>query len=105
MNSTNDDAPVVTVTPTICDGTVVRWHRDVNAAANHRTVVSASRNGVSIHTEYLHEVPADWLTAANAAYEQLRRNRNADVGHLATHRNSIVRNGPLVPVEREADHG
>lgn len=95
--------PVVTVTPTICDGTVVRWHRDVSAAANHRMVVSVSRNGVSIHTEYLHQVADGWLVAAKAVYEQLRRDRNADVKHLVTHRNSVVSSGPLVPVQREAD--
>jgi len=101
--STNE--PVVTVTPTLADGTVVRWHLSVRAATNMSAVVSASRRGVAVHTTYLQEVPADWLAAATAAYEQLVRDPGAGLGHLATHRNSVVSNGPLVPVEREADRG
>ncbi|HEY0638386.1 MAG TPA: hypothetical protein VGD67_12130 [Pseudonocardiaceae bacterium] len=105
MSTNTDPPPVITVRATIMDGQVVAWHRDVNAAASHRRVVSASRNGVSVHTEYLHQVPASWLAAAQEAYGTLRADRRADLSDWATHRNSVVPNGPLVPVDREADSG
>lgn len=94
--------PVVTVTATVIDGTVVRWHRSLTAAANHRPAVSASRSGVCVHDRYLTDVPEDWLTAARAVYEALRFDRDAYVGHLATHRPQGFPNGPLEPVQRPA---
>lgn len=90
---------IVTVTQTVMDGTVVRWHASLHAAETLRPILSAARRGVKVHDAYLHEVPATTLRAANEAYEALRRDRKADVTHLATHRNSVVSNGPLVPVE------
>jgi hypothetical protein len=104
MSSTNTPA-VVTVTPTIMDGTVVRWHPDLNAATHRRPWISASRNGVSVHTTYLTDVPDEVVTAAREAYEVLRRDRHADLQHLATHRDSVVLNGPLVPADREVRGG
>ncbi|MEU8362322.1 hypothetical protein AB0C27_40520 [Nonomuraea sp. NPDC048882] len=98
------DKPVITVTPTIMDGTVVRWHRSLSAAECHAPTVTASRHGVMVPNGYVTEVPPEWLQAAMGAYETLRRNRDADMKHLATHRHNIVANGPLVPVE-EADRG
>lgn len=99
----SENEPVVTVTATVMDGTVVRWHRSVSAAEIHRPTVSASRNGVMVHGEYLTDVPPEWIEAATKAYEQLRRARRADLTHLATHRHQGVLNGPLVPVERTGD--
>lgn len=94
--------PVITVKATIMDGTVVRWHRNLNAAEIHLPTLSASHNGVMVHGEYLTDVPDTWITAAREAHETLRADRDADMTHLATHRNRGFPNGPLVPVE-EAD--
>ncbi|MEU6781494.1 hypothetical protein ABZ912_20000 [Nonomuraea angiospora] len=100
------DDPVITVTATVMSGTVVRWHESLQAAENHRPVLSASREGVMTHNDvYLNEIPSEWISAAMQAYEKLRRAPRADMKHLATHRHSVVANGPLVPVEKEASDG
>ncbi|WP_030487281.1 hypothetical protein [Micromonospora chokoriensis] len=90
---------IVTVTPTIGDGTVVRWYYDADALADLHGIepmVSASRNGVRIGT-YLHCVPDEIMTTAQDAYEQLRRDSDADLKHLATHTRAGLF-APLVPV-------
>lgn len=83
--SDEEDETVVLVTPTIEDGTVVRWYVHEAAAENCCEYMSASRNGVQVKT-YLHKVPEGQLLAAQAAYELMRRDRNADVSDMATHR-------------------
>lgn len=94
---------VVTVTATVMSGTVVRWHRDLYAAEEHRPVLSASRDGVLIESGvYLHTLPPEWLAAATAAYEALKRDRGADMSALATHRRAAMF-GALEPVEEETD--
>lgn len=95
------ESPVITVTVTVMDGTVVRWFRDLNAAENMRAAVSASRNGVSIHAEYLTDVPKLWVDAALEAYGELKVNRDVNLSGMATHRHRGAMNGPLVPVEKE----
>ncbi|WP_395109806.1 hypothetical protein [Actinomadura sp. SCN-SB] len=76
--------PVVTVTHTIMDGPVVRWYRDLTAAELNSCLLSASRTGVMIHGEvYLHDLPAEWITAAELAHKSLKA--GADVSGLATH--------------------
>ncbi len=90
---------IVIVTPTIQDGTVVRWYRNEWEAENRSVQISASRNAVKIHGTL--EVD-DWfdevVPQARQAHEVLRQNHDADMNHLATHRrNGLV--GPLVPVE------
>jgi hypothetical protein len=89
---------VVIVTPTIMDGTVVRWYRSLDTAQNRVEMASASRNGVMI-SGYVHDVPACVLAAAGRAWEQLRRGGPSDaVCQLATHRRSRGLFGPLEPV-------
>jgi hypothetical protein len=95
---------IITVTATVMDGTVVRWHHTLSAAETHRPAISASRRGVAVQAEYLTDLPPEWVAAATAAYETLRRTPRADMRHLATHRNRGPSNGPLVPVE-EAERG
>lgn len=95
--------PVITVTATIMDGQVVRWYRTVGAAANHRPVLSASRNGVSVHGEYLTGIPQSWIDTAKQAYADLAADSDADVKRLATHRNRGFSNGPLEPVEKKEE--
>lgn len=99
------DKPVITVTATIMDGAVVRWHRSQSAAEYCTPTVTASRNGVMVPNGYVTDVPPEWMQAAMQAHETLRRAPGADMKHLATHRHNIVANGPLVPVEEVADRG
>jgi hypothetical protein len=99
MNIDAADDPVITVTPTVRDGVVVRWHRSLGHAQTHRPVVSASRRGVAVHAEYITDVPVGWMVAATQAYEALLNDRRADLSYLATHVNRGPSNGPLVPVE------
>lgn len=101
---THTDAPVVTVTTTIIDGTVVRWYRTVGQAENRRPVLSASRRGVRVHAEYLTDLPPAWIDAAKAAHKRLSGSPDADVNDLATHRQRMVhgtRSGPLEPISKE----
>lgn len=91
---------VCTVTPTIQDGTVVRWYRSLRAAEDRAEVVSASRNGVLVRG-FLHEVPAEALAKANEAFEILRRNGPRElVQDMATHRTKLG-DHLLVPILRE----
>lgn len=76
------DPLIVTVTATIMDGQVVRWHLSEYSAKRVKPIVSASRNGVRIEA-WLHELPEGLLAAAREAWETLRR--RGDVKHLATH--------------------
>jgi hypothetical protein len=90
-------AVVVTVTATVMDGTVVRWHRNTAAAEDCRAeLASASRNGVLVRG-YLHELPPGVLVAAERVHERLSADRRADFRYLATHRRDGLA-GPLVPV-------
>jgi len=94
---------IVTVSPTIMDGTVVRWYPDttpLDAILSVEPIVSASRNGVLIGT-YLHHVPQDVLALAQNVYANLRRDHNAPVQHLATHRRRGLF-GPYEPVPTPA---
>ena len=97
------DKPVITVTATIMDGTVVRWYRAFGDAQTRRPFLSASRNGVKVHEGYLHEIPDEVLQVAQEAYGKLRRTPGADLSELATHINKGPLNGPLVPVEEATD--
>jgi hypothetical protein len=90
---------VITVTPTIGSGTVVRWYRTLQAATHNQPTLSSSRDGVLIHgSVYLHTIPVEWIAAANRAYGRLRSDRGADVSGMATHR----RGGLSGPLERVA---
>jgi hypothetical protein len=87
--------PVVTVTPTIQSGTVVRWYR--STGDNERPVLSASREGVMIHGDvFWHAIPREWLNDAKDAHAMLRlTNGKRDMSRFAT-RN---RRGPAGPLE------
>lgn len=92
--------PIVTVTPTIQDGIVVRWYDNPNAAVYGHELVSASRNGVLVHA-YLNEVPADILDRAREAYEILRDGKPPETVYaMATHRSRLL-SGDLEPIVRE----
>jgi hypothetical protein len=83
---------VCVATPTVMDGTVVRWYADLAAHERGEEVASASRNGVRL-AEDVHPRIRD---AAEAAHRELARNRDADVRHYTTHTGS--RRDGLVPV-------
>jgi len=95
--STDTQDLIVTVTPTIGDGAVVRWHRSHESASYGNEFMSASRNGVMVEC-YLHEVPEQALADARAAFDLLRRGRRDDVQQFATHVRRGL-GGPVVPVE------
>lgn len=88
---------VSVVTPTIMDGTVVRWYRNAADAEAVRPMASASRNRVQIDE---HLIPVELLArvtdAAQGAHRELAGNRDADVRHYATHRHETPF-GPLIP--------
>ena len=67
----------VTVTPTIMDGTVVRWHE---GRPERKEVISASRNAVVSHGGRL---TPSLFNAAWSAHRALAHGE--DVRHLATH--------------------
>lgn len=92
---------IVTVTPTIMDGTVVRWYATENPEGLGEPQVSVSRNGVLV-SGYLHEVPEAVLAQAQELHRRWRRDRDAwpDVRKLATHRRRGIL-GPLEPVEQQ----
>jgi hypothetical protein len=86
-------APVVTVTPTILDGTVARWYHNETHLAWHRETISASRNGVMGHGTY---ITPDTFDAAWTAHLALKNGH--DIGHLATHRRRGL-TGPYEPID------
>lgn len=71
---------VCTVTPTVQDGTVVRWFRSEIAADLDQVMISASRNRVEIG-EHLSsgKVPLDIRAAAELAAAALRSERQVTI--------------------------
>lgn len=78
----------------------VRWYTDVWSAERNHVKLIASAEGISVHTRYINEIPESWLESAKRVHEELAGNPQADVSYVATHANSVVPNGPLVPVRR-----
>lgn len=62
---------IVTVTPTIMDGTCVRWYLSETAEKAFQPVATASRN----MPWYVDDCPPDLRAAADEAYEWLKRNQ------------------------------
>lgn len=87
--------PCVTITPTICDGIVVRWYGSENAMRRGSEIVSASRNGVCGHGGY---ITPEMFVQAWAAHLALKSGR--DVSHLATHRSLGIFSDEYVPVSQ-----
>lgn len=98
----SDPRYVVTVTPTIGDGTVVRWHTSEAAAGGGYPFVSASRNAVIVHEATLRTAAAGENLRRlldHAFAVQARILRGEDVRDLATHERRGL-TGPMLPVER-----
>ena len=87
---------VVTVTPTIMDGTVVRWFTGLEAAERCRPFLSASRYEVITHVEGV--VTPDLREQANAVRDGLPHFGPTPewVERLATHRRRGI-TGPMEP--------
>lgn len=95
--------PVITVTPTIMDGTVVRWYTGALAAEQSRPLLSASRQGVMIHGDVLiADLPASWIEAAQDAHGRIAA--GYAVSHLATHRKPLG-SRELIPVDEGGSRG
>lgn len=96
---------VCTVTPTIQDGTVVRWYRSEIAAETGKVMISASRNGVEIGQHLTNgQVPTDVLAKAEEAHAVLAGGGSSDqLVDWATHRRERTFGGPLVPVSEDGD--
>ena len=92
-------AYVVTVSPTIMDGLVVRWHRTLDDAEHARPIISASRNAVVIHEKGLPPaVLAEVMPLAERAGHDLGMGRPEAVRGLANYeRRGLF--GPLVPIK------
>lgn len=102
-NTSNDDVqPVVIVRRTGVDDQLVMWHLTVGDATTAGTqVLTASATGVRTGPGVtVDEVPEAWLAAAMDAAAALAADPRADVSRFATHRNDVVENGPLVPIDR-----
>jgi hypothetical protein len=96
---TGPSAPIVVAFPTVMDGLVLRWYRTEDAWKRSTEVISASRNGVSIHCEYLHQVPAGWLEDAQQAHRWLESGRVEQARQgIATHRPTRLIGGELEPI-------
>jgi hypothetical protein len=90
--------PVVVATPTTMDCLVLRWYHTADAWQWQGEVCSASRNGVSIHCEYLHQVPAGWLDAAQEAHRLMAAGRTAQAKSMASHEPTRLFGGDLEPI-------
>ncbi|MFD5089377.1 hypothetical protein ACFWMR_02160 [Amycolatopsis thailandensis] len=89
---------VVTVTPTIMEGTVIRWYRSLSAASTGgQAVASASRNGFSFFI-MLTRADNPLIDAVRDAHDALAAGHVNEVETIATHRRHSLF-GPLVPVD------
>lgn len=83
---------IITVTPTIMSGTVVRWYKNEYAEETGREIMSASRERVMVtggdvtNSENMAELISLMATAAGVMLD-LRRGK--DVSSLATHRRHL----------------
>jgi hypothetical protein len=74
---------IVIAFPTVMDGLVLRWYRDLTAAEIGDESMSASRAGVKVNV-FQHEIPEQQMNDASEAYATL--SRGGDVEGVVTHR-------------------
>ena len=86
---------VVTVTPTIMSGTVVRWFTGVEAAERCRPFLSASRYEVVTHVEGV--TTPELREQANAVQDALIKGDRDAAKRLETHRRRGL-TGPIEPL-------
>ena len=87
---------IVTITPTVMDGTVLRWYPRDDASG--QPAMSVSRNRVEVHEKDL--LGPEHVQAAAEAHAALKADRYADVTGYATHLK--LRSG-LVPITKEGE--
>jgi hypothetical protein len=82
-----DFAPVTTYSPTIIDGPVIRWYRDLGHAEGRAAAISVSRDGVSVDAFIRTTADRDALLVAieRAVDVQGQILNGEDVSHHATH--------------------
>jgi hypothetical protein len=85
-----------------CNDRVLYWFEDLWSAERNHYVIKASENGVGLGKRLLSDIPEAWLKDAKEVHAELSKNREADVSRFITHVNSVVSNGPLVPINRES---
>lgn len=97
-----DSDLVVTVRPTIMDGTVVDWFLSEAAARDvSRAIVSASRNGVHIDC-WLHQLPDGLLDTAREIAALIRQGaRTAEIEQLYATHNRAWGSRELTPIVRQ----
>ena len=93
-----DAVPIVTATPTIQSGLVLRWR----VVANGDPFLSASRDCVMIHGDVKLATIEPWLDDARRAHELLRADRRAEARAMATHEHTGPFRDDLVPINRPA---
>jgi hypothetical protein len=102
MAEQTDAGPVVVATPTVLDGTVVRWYRSMAAYAHQQASVSASRARVSVHDDEYQTLPPEWVALATDVHHQLARDPRANVDHVVTHQHRRALGDQLTPIQAEA---
>lgn len=85
---------IVTTTPTIQDGQVLRWHLSEDSANYGDEIASASRNAILVDGNLLKIEPI--IGDLKRAYERLARGE--DVTDMATHRARMF--GGVEPIVR-----
>ena len=103
-SETAEDAPVCVAFPTIMDGLVLRWYRNLAGYDANVELASASRDHVSVHGQ-IGDLPPGVLDAANRALELLRADHRGQAAAMATHRPARFLSRELVPIERQATDG
>ncbi len=91
---------IVTTTPTIMDGHVLRWYPNETTERSERPLLGVSRNGISVHATYLHQVE-HLLDDAREAHRRLAAGQ--DVTDLATHRSRMF--GAAEPIPSTDERG
>lgn len=91
---------IVIITPTICDGTVVRWYTSETAARRGQEIVSASRNAVMVNASVVSRSDADALRHVmdEAVHTMALIRQGVNVRYLATHTQRLGSNEPI-PVQ------
>jgi hypothetical protein len=88
--------PIITATPTIQSGLVIRWRAVINGDA----LLSASRACVMIHGDVDLARIEPWLDDARRAHDLLRQDRRDEAVALATHESPRFLSDELVPITR-----
>ncbi len=90
---------IITTTPTIQDGQVLRWYLSPGAEDRGQAIASASRNAVLVNGRLEDVEPV--LDDARRAHQRLVRGE--DVTDMATHRTRMFK--PAEPIVRAHDGG